>query len=41
MANFPTQARVVIIGGGAVGVSCFTILPKLAGPTACFWKKTS
>ncbi|MGB8817756.1 MAG: FAD-dependent oxidoreductase [Rhizobiaceae bacterium] len=34
MANFPTQARVVIIGGGAVGVSCLYHLAK-AGWTDC------
>ncbi len=34
MANFPTQARVVIIGGGAVGVSALYHLAK-AGWTDC------
>ena len=34
MADFPTQARVVIIGGGAVGVSCLYHLAK-AGWTDC------
>ncbi len=34
MAEFPTQARVVIIGGGAVGVSCLYHLAK-AGWADC------
>ena len=34
MADFPTHARVVIIGGGAVGVSCLYHLAK-AGWTDC------
>ena len=34
MADFPTQARVVIIGGGAVGASCLYHLAK-AGWTDC------
>lgn len=34
MAEFPTRARVVIIGGGAVGVSCLYHLAK-AGWTDC------
>ena len=34
MAEFPTQARVVIIGGGAVGASCLYHLAK-AGWTDC------
>ena len=34
MADFPTTARVVIIGGGAVGVSCLYHLAR-AGWTDC------
>ena len=34
MADFPTQARVVIIGGGAVGASCLYHLAR-AGWTDC------
>jgi dimethylglycine dehydrogenase len=39
MADMPTQARVVIIGGGVVGVSALYHLARPAGPTAFFSKK--
>jgi dimethylglycine dehydrogenase len=41
MAEFPTTARVVIIGGGVVGVSSLYHLAKAGGPIACCWKRTS
>ena len=42
MSDLPTQTRVVIIGGGAVGASCaYHIWRVRDGPTASCWKRTS
>jgi glycine/D-amino acid oxidase-like deaminating enzyme len=41
MADMPTQARVVIIGGGVVGVSALYHLARPAGPTAFCSKRTN
>ena len=41
MSDFPTTARVVIIGGGAVGASSLYHLARPVGPIVCYWKRTS
>ncbi len=38
MADLPETARVVVIGGGAVGCSCLYHLAKQGWTDACCWK---
>ncbi len=41
MGEIPTSARVVIIGGGAVGASALYHLAKAGWTDASCWKRTS
>ncbi len=41
MADLPTHARVVIVGGGVIGCSVAYHLAKQAGPMWSFWNVSS